>query len=254
MLKSNEELSVPKYQVHTTKDYSMFKPIEGNRNKNLLHINRLIISMKERLLFTVIIVNEKYEIIDGQHRFDAIKELGFPLNYIIMKGYGLNEVQRLNSNSSNWSTSDYLQAYCNLGYVDYIRLSKFITKHKLSLTIGASILVGTSAPTGSTSAGNGFEYFKHGTFKVSDKQERAAEKFMDMIYLFEPYFEGFKTRAFVFALMRLMNNPEFSTLELLQKVKMQPTALQSCVHVNQMVSLIEEIYNYKRRDKINLRF
>ena len=144
MLKSNEELSVPKYQVHTTKDYSMFKPIEGNRNKNLLHINRLIISMKERLLFTVIIVNEKYEIIDGQHRFDAIKELGFPLNYIIMKGYGLNEVQRLNSNSSNWSTSDYLQAYCNLGYVDYIRLSKFITKHKLSLTIGASILVGTS--------------------------------------------------------------------------------------------------------------
>lgn len=25
-------------QVHTTTDYFLFKPIEGNRNKNLLHI------------------------------------------------------------------------------------------------------------------------------------------------------------------------------------------------------------------------
>jgi ParB-like chromosome segregation protein Spo0J len=29
--------------------------------------------MAENYLFTVIIVNEKYEIIDGQHRFDVIK-------------------------------------------------------------------------------------------------------------------------------------------------------------------------------------
>ena len=47
--------------VHTTTDYFIFKPIEGNRNKNLMHINRLKKSMADNYLFTVIIVNENYE-------------------------------------------------------------------------------------------------------------------------------------------------------------------------------------------------
>ena len=77
-------------QVHKTTDYFLFKPIDGNRNKNLLHINRLKKSISENYLFTVIIVNENYEIIDGQHRFECIKELELPLYYITCKGYGLN--------------------------------------------------------------------------------------------------------------------------------------------------------------------
>jgi hypothetical protein len=249
-----KELSVPTYQVHTTTDYSMFKSIDGNRNVNLLHINRLKKSMQEHYLFTVIVVNEKYEIIDGQHRFHAIRDLGLPLHYTMIPGYNLLQVQILNANSSNWSSQDYLQAYCDLGYEDYITLSEFLRKYNLNISIGASILIGNTTGQGGMKAGAPFEFFKHGTLKVSDKQFRDAEKFMDMLYLFEPYFSAFKSRSFVFALMKLSNNPDFSITELLQKVKIQPSALQSCVHVNQMVSLIEEIYNYKRRDKVNLRY
>ena len=249
-----KELSVPTYQVHTTTDYSMFKSIDGNRNLNLLHINRLKKSMQEHYLFTVIVVNEKYEIIDGQHRFHAIRDLGLPLHYVMIPGYSLLQVQILNANSSNWSTQDYLEAYCNLGYTDYIRLNDFLGKYKLNISIGASILIGNTTGEGGMKAGAPFEFFKHGTLKVSDKQLKAAEKFMDMLYLFEPFFKDFKSRSFVFALMKLMKNPNFEITELLQKVKVQPLALQTCQQVNQMVSLIEEIYNYKRRDKVNLRF
>jgi hypothetical protein len=232
----------------------MFKSIDGNRNVNLLHINRLKKSMQEHYLFTVIVVNENYEIIDGQHRFHAIRDLGLPLHYAMIPGYSLLQVQILNANSSNWSSQDYLQAYCDLGYKDYIRLSEFLRKYKLNISIGASILIGNTTGQGGMKAGAPFEFFKHGTLKVSDKQVIDAEKFMDMLYLFEPYFDGFKSRSFVFALMKLTDNADFSMTELLQKVKIQPSALQRCVHVNQMVSLIEEIYNYKRRDKVNLRF
>lgn len=87
-------------QVHTTTDYFLFfKPIEGNRNKNIIHLSRLKKSISENYLFTVIIVNEKYEIIDGQHRFECVKELKLPLHYIVCKGYGLNEVHVLYENS-----------------------------------------------------------------------------------------------------------------------------------------------------------
>ena len=91
--KTNDLLS----QVYKTEDYFLFKPIDGNRNKNLLHINRLKKSMESNYLFTVIIVNENYEIIDGQHRFEVIKELKLPLYYIVCNGYGLNEVHILNA-------------------------------------------------------------------------------------------------------------------------------------------------------------
>jgi len=254
MLLSKKELSVPTYQVHTTTDYSMFKSIDGNRNVNLLHINRLKKSMQEHYLFTVIVVNEKYQIIDGQHRYHAIRDLGMPLHYVMIPGYSLLQVQILNANSSNWSSQDYLQAYCDLGYEDYIMLNEFLRKYKLNISIGASIFIGNTTGQGGLKAGAPFEFFKHGTLKVTDKQVKHAEKFMDMLYLFEPYFDGFKTRSFVFALMKLSNNLDFSITELLQKVKIQPSALQVCVQVNQMISLIEEIYNYKRRDKVNLRF
>ena len=63
MSKQSEPLAKQIGQVLTTTSYSRFKPVDGNRNKNLLHINRLKKSMSENYLFTVIIVNEKYEII-----------------------------------------------------------------------------------------------------------------------------------------------------------------------------------------------
>ena len=81
--------------------------------------------MAETYLFTVIIVNEKYEIIDGQHRFDVIQELKLPLNYIVCKGYGLNEVHILNQNSKTWTSDDYLDGYCKLGYKDYLKYKEF---------------------------------------------------------------------------------------------------------------------------------
>jgi hypothetical protein len=254
MLLSKKELSVPTYQVHTTTDYSMFKSIPGNRNLNLLHINRLKKSMQQQYLFTAIVVNEQYEIIDGQHRFHAIRDLGLPLHYIIMNGYGLMQVHVFNANTSNWKNEDYLDAYCKLGYSDYIILSNFLKKYKLNITVGASVLLGTQSAASGNSIGSKFEYFKDGSMKVTAKQHENAEKFMEMLFLFEPFFKEFKSRSFVFALMKLTKNPNFEITELLQKVKVQPLALQSCQQVNQMVSLIEEIYNYKRRDKVNLRF
>jgi hypothetical protein len=36
-----------------------------------------------------IIINKYYEIIDGQHRFDALQKLGLPIQFIICKEYGL---------------------------------------------------------------------------------------------------------------------------------------------------------------------
>ena len=232
-------------QVHTTTDYFLFKPIEGNRNKNLLHINRLKKSMAETYLFTVIIVNEKYEIIDGQHRFDVIQELKLPLNYIVCKGYGLNEVHILNQNSKTWTSDDYLDGYCKLGYKDYLKYKEFKELYGIGHYECMWLLNGSqlSNPT---------QVFFTGDFKIKNYNE--ACKIIEKIMLVEPYYEEWKRRSFILAMLQLFKNPNFELTEFLQKLKLQPTALSNCSTTNQYVSLIEEIYNYRRREKVNLRY
>ncbi len=231
--------------VHTTTDYTLFKPIEGNRNKNLLHLNRLKKSMADTYLFTVIIVNEKHEIIDGQHRFDVISELGLPLNYIVCKGYGLNEVHILNQNSKTWTSDDYMEGYCKLGYQDYIQYRTFKNTYGIGHYECMWLLNGVqlSKPT---------EVFYQGLFKVNNYVE--AESLIEKIMLVEPYYADWRRRSFILAMLQLLKNPNFEFTEFLQKLKLQPTAMVDCSTTNQYVSLIEEIYNYRRRDKINLRY
>ena len=64
--------------VQQTKDYDLLKNIDGNRSINQLHVKRLSNSMMNKHLISPIIVNEKYQIIDGQHRFEASKILTYP--------------------------------------------------------------------------------------------------------------------------------------------------------------------------------
>lgn len=242
----NEPMTIS--QVHTTMDYSMFKPIDGNRNKNELHIARLKTSMALNYLFTVIIVNEKYEIIDGQHRFECIKDLGLPLHYIMCKGYGLSEVHMLNANSKTWNADDYLEGYCNLGLRNYIVYKEFKNKYKIGHNECMALLAG------SHTIGNKNKVFYSGHFKVTHLYE--AEDIMDKILMIEPYYnaKGIRRRTFIYTMVILMQNENFEFTEFLQKIKIQPTALQDCNTVDQYKLLIEEIYNYKRREKVNLRF
>lgn len=238
-------------QVHTTMDYAKFKSIGGNRKINRLHLRRLKNSIAENYLFTTIIVNENYEIIDGQHRFECIKELQKPLHYIVCEGYGLNEVQRLNVSSKNWHTTDYIDGYIDLGFKDYFVFKEFQNKYNIGVLESIMLLSGhNSIPSDKNT--NIYQNFKNGRFKVNDLF--GAEDKMDKINLIAPYYIGYKRRSFLLAMMGIFKNPEFEFTEFLQKLKIQPTALQDCSNISQYKMLIEEIYNYKRRDKVNLRF
>jgi hypothetical protein len=235
-------------QVHTTKDYHLFKSIDGNRNKNLMHINRLKRSMSENYLFTVITVNEKYQIIDGQHRFDVIKELSLPLNYVICNGYGLDEVHILNQVSKTWSAEDYMNGYCQLNYPDYLKYAEFKGRYGFGHVETITILSGYSSGIN----GDKLQTFYRGLFKVDDY--KAACDVADKIEIIGQYYTGYKRRSFIYAMLNLFNNKNFEFTELIQKLKTQPTAMVDCTNVAQYISLIEEIYNYRRREKINLRY
>lgn len=229
------------YQIKTTTNYSLFRDISGNRVKNLQHLNRLEQSIKERYLFTVITVNEKMEIIDGQHRFEVLSKLGLPIHYVICKGYGLPEVHRMNTNTKNWTADDYMNAYVDLGYKDYITYKRFKENYGLSHSETRVLLGKANKAT-----------FNSGSFKVRHYEQGVSD--IERIYELKPYYEGVNRRSFILAMHSLLRRSNFEFDDFLHRVKMQPNKLVDCPTQASYVALIEDIYNYRRREKVNLRY
>jgi len=129
-------------QVYRTTNYERFSFIQGNRQLNKMHQERLKKSIAETDLTETnpILVNENFEIIDGQHRFEVCKELKKPIHYILKVGYGLREVQMLNANMKNWRLEDYVDGYCDMGKEEYLFLRSFIQEHKLGMTNSVQLL------------------------------------------------------------------------------------------------------------------
>lgn len=109
--------------TYRTSDYSIFKRLEGNRAVLQIRVNRILKSINTYgYIYNPIVVNEKYEVIDGQGRLEACIHLNKPIDFVISPGAGLKECVALNASGTLWTIPDYIDSYCELGIPDYIRL------------------------------------------------------------------------------------------------------------------------------------
>ena len=113
-------------EILSTKDYSIFKTLNGNRPVEKQHVNRLATSVdKNNLLYMrPIIVNEQMEVIDGQHRLEVAKLLNVEIYYIFSKTSDFEDVVTLNSCQENWRWINFINMFASQGYPEYIKLKK----------------------------------------------------------------------------------------------------------------------------------
>ena len=240
-VQNNKEVN----KVYKTNDYSLFKKINGNRAVNKLHLNRLIDSIKnDDLTHAVpIVVNKKYEIIDGQHRFDACLTLKKPIYYIVVDG-SLKEVQILNQNSKNWKSEDYILGYCDLKMPEYIWINNFMKENKFSAEMAALICTKNNSKNVSV-------VIKSGNLKISNKDE--ANIMANYFHKYRKLFDGAFTRRFVEAIIIADKTNGFSHDKLLQKLSYQSDKLKSCTTSRAYLAMLEDIYIYRERNE-KLRF
>ena len=247
--------------VYETNDLSIFKVMKGNRTPNPQHIRRLASSMKHNgSLQNPIIVNEKMQMIDGQHRLIAARESGKGIYYIIVKGYNLPEVQVLNLNQKNWTAKDFMNGYADMGVESYIKLRDFCAKNNdfsLSNCIslcsnrdGTAFGVSNKFRAGRDSVTNIKEVFNEGTWKGNNFE--LGQDYANKLKTIEPFYDGYNRMSFVRALMVIFKNKEFNFETFLKKLRIKK--LDHCVTTTDYKSLIEEIYNYNSRKKLNLRY
>jgi ParB-like nuclease domain len=72
-------------EILKTRDYEQFKTITSNRDVNRLHVKKLSESIKQKNLLWAKppLVNEKNQLIDGQHRLEACQLIGADFFYIV---------------------------------------------------------------------------------------------------------------------------------------------------------------------------
>jgi hypothetical protein len=246
-------------KVYTTSDLNIFKSIDGNRVPNLIHVNRLTESIKKYgMKCNPILVNENMEVIDGQHRLLAAKNANASVYFIIIPGSNLDDVHTLNLNQKNWNRKDFMEGYARMGLMPYIKLQAFVKSNDDYTFNDCVALCSNMSTLGSTTvlAGSRVAKYKHtieeGTW--TGKDFNLGQEWANKIRMIKPYYSGYNRSVFVGTMITLLANPNFDFNEFMHKLRIQPTALLDCANREQYKTLIEDIYNFKRREKVNLRF
>ena len=126
--------------IHKTSDYEIFKRLKGNRDIT----NKRVAIIKDSIaqvgyISNPIIVNENMEIIDGQGRAEALRQLEMPIEYRIIPNLGIDECRAMNLKPTSWSISDFIKSYAEYGNENYIRLKDIADKHNVGYSLPYSL-------------------------------------------------------------------------------------------------------------------
>lgn len=240
-------------QVYSTTHYEKFKLIEQNREVD--HVKALKISFQKRDVPNAIIVNESFEIIEGQNRFFARKELGLPILYYIIEGLDIYDVAALNSFSKNWQGKDFINMYASLGKESYKIANDFHNNFPdLPLHLCIQILAdSTSVGHGSVGSDKDrknrkFDEVRTGDFKVSDLDHAyfVARCIMKYKAFSRPGLQIYKQTAFVSAMIQLLRQDNFDNDEMVRKAALFPTMFYRCLKAKEYIKMLEDLWNYKR--------
>lgn len=242
--------------VYETMDYDKFSFIGENRKTD--HVKAIIKSMRNRDVPNAILCNEKMEIIDGQNRFKARKEMGLPILYYCIDNLNIYDVASLNSFAKNWSNKDFVAMWASLGLEDYKIIERFSNDFK-ELGLPNCILILNLSMTHHSVGSDEFierskrrtslDTLKVGKFKVTNlsKSTQIAHSIMRYKEFQRPGEVAiFKQLAFVSAMIKLLRDNVFENEEMIRKIKLYPTLFYRCINSDEYTRMLENIYNYRR--------
>lgn len=232
--------------TYETNAYSSFKKINGNRDINLNNVKNIIDNIKKNgLKPTIIIVNEKMEIIDGQHRIEALKQLNLPVMYQIHKGLTLEDCIALNTSGKKWTLADYVISYATNGNQEYQELCRLGCKYGKEFTMNNIVSI-----VNSKSMSNSGDAIKKGRLVLKYKGAD-AEKKLETISTYMEFFTHVVGRKEILInlLSKLIAFDAIDQARLEEQIKKYAHIVTTAVNHDEVLNKLEELYNYKRTVK-----
>ena len=152
-------------KVLTTTDYDQFTFLKSNRAIDENHVYKLVKLIKaEGHQKEPVIVNEKLEVISGQHRIKACAKLEMRVTYIIVPGLTIKDAREMNNSQKPWSFKDHFRCYghsSHHNYQAYKQVTSLLEEYP-SLSNAVALVLLTKDYVGA------YSKFKLGTFVVED--------------------------------------------------------------------------------------
>lgn len=234
--------------ILSTRDYGKFVLSPKNRGINRLHVENIKDSIKKHGNISSITCRKidggLYEIIDGQHRFTACKELDITVEANI---YNIEEKSMidLNKDQINWGSSDYLNFGVQCEIPDYIRLSLLKEQFpEYSLTIFIEQLTGGMQK-------KILNNFKNLLWSIDEERERALRRIIFYTRDYKKIFniEHYKHKALVTAIGTLCRAGMYDHTRMLQQLGKCSSFFTRQANVDSYYKNIELVYNYKLSSK-----
>lgn len=247
--------------LHQTTDYGMFKYIPQNRKTVSGHIAKLMQSIKTKNLnmdFPVI-VNKQMEVLDGQNRLEAYKQLKFPVWYKFAHEMDSSHISLINTAMKNWTNDDFLNQYIVEKKEDYIKFKNFMEWAGINkITTGLkiikdkkfNILSSSSREGGDAISGSDTSNFKSGNFKYPFNDSSARKSVIELKTLSQytvakdPY-----DRSLVVAYDAITKDSSFDFDRLVSKLQSYPLGVYNSA--NSLIDQFEKAYNYNVKDDKN---
>lgn len=240
--------------VFKTDDYSKFSFLKENRAIDRLHVNSLKDSISKRNLleYRPILVNKKYEVMDGQHRLVAAESLNIPIYYMMSKDIVMDDVMLLNPNQKGWFVKDYLNVYVEKQIPEYLEVQKMDHLFSFSISTSIAILGVVDYDNYSGTIRGKLKEFKQGSFYIPNVFDayRYAEN-LGKVSVFTDL-NTWKDRDFMSALYILYTRNKIKHSDLISKLESYKGILRRRPSVVDYLRQFEDVINYNSKQKIRL--
>ena len=231
--------------LRTTTDYDQFGVLDGNRaisHRHVRELKRLITSNGNLNDKFPIKVNANMEILDGQHRYQALRELELPIVYEIIDGANINTVRAINLGNRNWDWKDMAQSYHDLGNDEYGWFLNYVESYNLPFLV-ALAFCDQPASRGQDSA------FNKGYLLVEDKPKaiRIAEHYAEIKEMTK-----LTHRDFALALRMLAMSEDYNPSRMVKKLAERGDSLPLKATRMDYARELEEIYNHSLSNRVRL--
>ena len=234
-------------QIYQTDDYDIFKKLDGNRDAS--NVKAILKSIENvGCVLSPILVNENFEVIDGQHRLEAFKEKKLPVKFMVQKGIGLRECQAINTGMQNWQAMDFVRSYAEIGNENYIRLLDLWTEYHKDFGLDGIIGIAIEVREGGSTP-----YLRNAELDMSSRRYEVAKQRMNflreigMVKLFKE--KKLYKRTFWNAIGYAFRHPEISIKELCERIEKSPLEIVTYNKTVDQLKLFDEIYNKGRKTK-----
>lgn len=224
-------------EILKTENYDAFKSITSNREVSRGHVAKLVdsITTKNLLYLNPIIVDEDMNVIDGQHRLEACKQLSIPIHYVISGTIKKEDLKNLNSVQKSWTTMDYINYFTVEGKAEYRKFSNLMNQFP-KIKISSMLELVTS---------DWNKEVKSGFLKI-DRLDTAIEICKKIEYLASLEIYPFIYDAgFIRAFKRSLTLEAFSWDYFTEKLKRCPRKFMKCHSEKEYLQMMEELYNYE---------